>query len=351
MLIVLFTIVESRATDPMMPLRFFTNRTRITANAATVFLTSAMAAMFFIATLYVQQVLGYSPFQSGLAYLPFCAAFVPGMIVSTQLVTKAGARTAIITGFLVSAVGVLLLARIDARGSFWGELAPATVVLSFGLAIGLPALQNAALHRLSDRDAGLGSGVQTAVQQPSSSLGLAVLTTLAVTHARTVMGAGGATAGEAAVAGYRFAFIVAAVVLVVGAVLVAALMERVRRPEDRQDGRPVPPAGTEAAAGGRPRCAGLPHPAGPEPAWPQRGRPAAWRRPGGAATCRGKSALAVRPAALQRFEDTKGGPAASMLSAKSFSAAPRTRRPRRSRLYTLTPGSVRRRRRIVPHRR
>ncbi|WP_285752282.1 MFS transporter [Lentzea sp. NBRC 105346] len=223
----LFAVVESRTADPMMPLRFFANRTRVSANVTTILLTSAMAAMFFIVTLYVQQVLGYSPLQSGLAYIPFCIAFMPGMIVSTQLVTRFGPKTAIIVGFVVSAAGMLLLARIDAQGSFWGQLVPATVVLAFGLAIGLPALQNAALHELSGADAGLGSGVQTSVQQLGSALGLAVLTTIALNHAT----ASGLPQNEAIVSGYRFAFVIAAIVLAVGAGLVAAFMQKVKAPE------------------------------------------------------------------------------------------------------------------------
>jgi EmrB/QacA subfamily drug resistance transporter len=234
----LFVVVESRTADPMMPLRFFANRTRVSANVATIFLTSAMAAMFFLVTLYVQQVLGYSPLQSGLAYIPFCVAFVPGMIASTQLVTRFGAKTAIIVGFLVSAVGMLLLARIDAGGSFWGQLVPATVVLSFGLAIGLPALQNAALHELSGEDAGLGSGVQTSVQQLGSAMGLAVLTTIALTHALTAQSTGVAQ-NEAIVSGYRLAFIVSAILLAVGAALVAAFMQKVKAQDPNTAGAPA----------------------------------------------------------------------------------------------------------------
>lgn len=227
----LFVLVEARSDDPMMPLRFFANRTRVSANAVTILLTSAMAAMFFIVTLYVQQVLGYSPLQSGLAYIPFCIAFIPGMVLSTQLVTRFGPKTAIIVGFVVSAAGMLLLARIDAHGSFWGQLVPATAVLAFGLAIGLPALQNAALHQLSDEDAGLGSGVQTSVQQLGSALGLAVLTTIALNHASASV-ATGVAQNEATVSGYRLAFVVSAIVLAVGAALVAAFMEKVKAPEN-----------------------------------------------------------------------------------------------------------------------
>jgi EmrB/QacA subfamily drug resistance transporter len=227
----LFVLVEARSDDPMMPLRFFANRTRVSANVTTILLTSAMAAMFFIVTLYVQQVLGYSPLQSGLAYIPFCIAFIPGMVLSTQLVTRFGPKTAIIVGFVVSAAGMLLLARIDAQGSFWGQLVPATVVLAFGLAIGLPALQNAALHELSDEDAGLGSGVQTSVQQLGSALGLAVLTTIALNHAADAVTTGVAQ-NEAIVSGYRLAFVMAAVVLAIGAGLVAAFMQKVKAPEN-----------------------------------------------------------------------------------------------------------------------
>ncbi|WP_186762734.1 MFS transporter [Lentzea tibetensis] len=234
----LFVLVESRTEDPMMPLRFFANRTRVSANATTVLLTSAMAAMFFIVTLYVQQVLGYSPLQSGLAYLPFCIAFIPGMILSTQLVTRFGPKTAIIIGFVVSAVGMLLLARIDAQGSFWGQLVPATMVLAFGLAIGLPALQNAALHELSGEDAGLGSGVQTSVQQLGSALGLAVLTTVALTHTTGVL-ATGVPQNEAIVSGYRFAFVIAAIVLAAGAALVAVFMQKVKAQDPNTVGAPA----------------------------------------------------------------------------------------------------------------
>ncbi|MFC9690675.1 MFS transporter [Kribbella sp. NPDC056951] len=223
LLLALFALVEARSSDPMMPLRFFANRTRVTANLTTILLTSAMAAMFFMVTLYVQQVLGYSPLRSGLAYVPFCVAFVPGMVLSTQLVTRFGTKTAICTGFVVSATGMLLLARIDAQGSFWGQLLPATVVPALGLAIGLPALQNAALHGLSEADAGLGSGVQTSVQQLGSALGLAVLTMIALSHAAAARRTG-LNVEEAVVCGYRLAFVVAAGVLVLGAALAAVIM-------------------------------------------------------------------------------------------------------------------------------
>jgi EmrB/QacA subfamily drug resistance transporter len=224
-LLVAFVAVEATVAEPMMPLRFFRNRTRITANVATVLLNSSMAGMFFLVTLYLRQVLGYSPLRSGLAYVPFCVGFVPGMTLSMQLISRFGAKVAAVSGFLVTAAGMLLLARIDVAGSFWGQLVPATLVLSIGLSIGLPALQNAALFQLPDQDAGIGSGVQNSVQQLGSSLGLAVLTMLALNRTRQAT-ASGMSPGAATVAGYHLVFEVAAAVLAGGAILAAVAMQR-----------------------------------------------------------------------------------------------------------------------------
>jgi len=96
-------------------------------------------------------VLGYSPLQTGPAYLPFCAAFVGGLAAGAQMNTRFGERPTVVT----------LLARADVDSTFAGTLLSATVLLSVGMAMGLPVLRNAALHGLSDADAGRGSGVQT----------------------------------------------------------------------------------------------------------------------------------------------------------------------------------------------
>jgi len=106
-------------------------------------------------------VLGYSPLQTGPAYLPFCAAFVGGLAAGAQMNTRFGERPTVVTAFLVSAAGTALLARADVDSTFAGTLLSATVLLSVGMAMGLPVLRNAALHGLSDADAGRGSGVQT----------------------------------------------------------------------------------------------------------------------------------------------------------------------------------------------
>ncbi len=235
--VAMFVVVQRRCANPLIPPGFFRNRTRVVANVCTVFLTSAMAAMFFLVTLYVQEVLGYSPLQSGLAYLPFCVAFGAGLGLGAQLSGRFGLRPTIVAAFLVGAVGMALLARVDADSSFAGTVLPATVVIALGLAMGLPALQNAGMQGLSENDAGLGSGVQTAVQQLGSALGLAVLASIAIVAADPAA-AGGAAAG--AVTGYRLAFLVMAAVLVLGAVVAAPLL----RPDDQKTADDRTPADT-----------------------------------------------------------------------------------------------------------
>lgn len=220
-----FVAVEARVSAPLMPLRFFANATRVSANLCTVLLTSAMAAMFFLLTLYMQQALGYGPLQAGLAYLPFCLAFIPGLIATTALTGRGRIRTAIVAGFLISAAGMLLLSLVTPATGYVTHLLPATMILAVGLGMGLPALQNAALHKVSDADAGLASGMQTAVQQLGSALGLAVLVTIALRAADPA-----ATAAGASTSGYQLAFTAAAGTLAAGALLVLILMRRVRTP-------------------------------------------------------------------------------------------------------------------------
>jgi EmrB/QacA subfamily drug resistance transporter len=219
-----FVAVERSSREPLVPLRFFSSRTRVSANIGTVFLNSALTAMFFLLTLYMQNILGYSPLSAGLAYLPFCLAFVPGLIASTQITNRAGTKVTIITGFLVSAVGMLLASRIPVEGTYLVNLLPAMLVLAVGMGISLPALQTAALHAVSGDDAGLASGMQTTVQMLGGALGLAVFVTIALRYESGLLAAGAAPPA-AATGSYQFAFQIATGVLVAGALLVLLMRQ------------------------------------------------------------------------------------------------------------------------------
>lgn len=221
-----FVVVQARTRDPLVPLGFFANRTRVSANVATLFMFGVMASTLLILTLYMQEVLGYSPLRTGLAYLPFCFAFVPGFVISAQLMKRLGARGALLAAFVVACAGMLLLTRIQAHGPYWSTLLPAMLVLAAGFGMGFPALQTAAMHEVSEKNAGLASGVQTMVQSLSSALGVAVFLTIGLRHMRH-LSATGVTSLAATVGGYQWAYRASALVLGIG-VVVALLVQHGR---------------------------------------------------------------------------------------------------------------------------
>ncbi|MBI3687534.1 MAG: MFS transporter [Actinobacteria bacterium] len=245
-LLALFVSVESRSRSPLVPMRFFANRTRVSANLCTVIVAGTMMSMFFLIVLYVQQGLGFSPLQSGLAYIPFMVAFAPGIGLSTNLLPRLGSRVIIVVGFLVAAGGMLLFSQVPANGSYLADVLPGMVVLGFGLGLVNPALQNAALHEVSDTDAGLASGIQTTVMQAGSALGLAALVTISLRHSATAVATGMAPHAAAA-AGDRLAFLIAAFALAAGAVLAAVLFQSPARGAGATAG-PVPAAAVPAEA-------------------------------------------------------------------------------------------------------
>jgi EmrB/QacA subfamily drug resistance transporter len=221
-----FVLLEARSEQPLVPMRFFTNRVRVSANLASVLMTSSMIGMLVLLTLYMQDVLGYSPIEAGLAYLPFSAGFLAGALASGPLTTRIGGRLTLVTAFLVGAVGMGLAGRLPVEAVYSADLLPAMLVLSTGLGIGLPALQNMAMHGISEADAGLGSGVQTAAQALANALGVAMFVTIALRRAAT-LAAAGEPALTAITGGYQAAFLTGAGLLVAGVVVVTIALGRV----------------------------------------------------------------------------------------------------------------------------
>jgi predicted MFS family arabinose efflux permease len=176
-------------------------------------------------------VLKYSPLKTGLAYVPFGVGLIAGIAVSTKVLERLGTRTVITAAYSLAGVGLLLLGRVTVHGSYVGDLLPTILMLSFGMGAGFPAIQIAALHEVSEEDAGLASGVQATVMQVGGSLGLAVLVTVALRSAGTSVAAGN-SAAVAATHGYALAFRVAAYALFTAALLAFALVPR--RRSDRE---------------------------------------------------------------------------------------------------------------------
>jgi predicted MFS family arabinose efflux permease len=218
--------IEARSKAPLIPLRFFTNRTRVVANVAGLFFVAAFMSYIFLLTLFEQQILGYSPLKSGLSYLPFGVSIGVGIGLGTALTPRLGVKPLLGGSLFGAAAGLLLASGINESSSYLTGVLPGMVVFGLSAGIVTPTGANAALHQVTGQDSSLASGVQQSVQQIGAALGLACLVTLALRYATSEVGSGvGQTV--AATHGYALAFRVAAGMLVVVGALVLGLLERV----------------------------------------------------------------------------------------------------------------------------
>ncbi len=221
--------IEARSPAPLIPLRFFSNRIRVVANAVTLLFASAFFTYFFLMTLFEQQVLGYSPLRGGLSYLPFGITIGAGIGIGTALIPRLGVKPLLCVGFLGGAVGLLMTSSIQVGTSYVGGVMPGMIVLGLFSGLMFPAAANAALHEVTGQDSSLASGVQSAMQSVGAALGLASLATLALRHAADEI-RHGVSPGVAATHGYAISFRVGAVLLAVSSVLALLLLERISAP-------------------------------------------------------------------------------------------------------------------------
>lgn len=224
---------EARVPQPIIPLQFFTNRTRVTSNSTSMLSYVAFYTYAFLLTLFLQQVLGYSPLKTGLTYIPLTIAIAVGMAASTALMPRIGVKIILVVAFIGSAAGEFVAAAgLGTHATLLGGILPGLLVYGFFNGIGYPALTNGALHQVTRQDAGLGSGTQTAMQQIGASLGLAVLVPIALRYVNSHV-AHGTLPQIAKANGYALALHVAAGVLVAAALLVAVLLGKVdAKPRD-----------------------------------------------------------------------------------------------------------------------
>jgi EmrB/QacA subfamily drug resistance transporter len=215
-----FVARERTASDPLVPVGFLHNRTRVSANIANLFFASVFFTVFYLLTLYLQDVEHYSTIETGVAYLPFGIVIGLGIATSSALVTRIGLKPLLSAGSLLTAVGVLLLSRIAVHGSYVDDTLPALIVTAFGSGLSFAAFGNASMHDVSGQDASLAAGVQSTSQQVGGAVGLAVLATMALRHARSAV-AHGTNAAAASTQGAVLAFRIGALVALAGAIFIA----------------------------------------------------------------------------------------------------------------------------------
>jgi EmrB/QacA subfamily drug resistance transporter len=202
-----FVAVEARIAQPLMPLGLFRHRNLAIANVSGVLWAAAMFAWFFMSALYMQLVLGYTPMQVGLSFLPgnLIMAFM-SLGASARIVMRWGIRGPFACGLLVAAVGLALFARAPVDGRFLVDVLPAMVLLGIGAGVAFNPMLLAAMNDVEPQDAGLASGVVNTSFMMGGALGLAVLASVAAARTADVQ-AGGAVEAVALNAGYQLAFL------------------------------------------------------------------------------------------------------------------------------------------------
>jgi len=211
LLLGLFLWLETRVQAPLMPLGLFRHRNIAAANVAGVLWAAAMFAWFFISALYMQLVLGYTPLQVGLAFLPANLVMAAlSLVVSARIVMRFGFRAPMAAGLLLGAAGLALFALAPVQGRFVLHVLPGMVLLGVGAGIAFNPLLMAAMSEVGPQDSGLASGVVNTAFMMGGALGLAVLASLASDRTAGLEAAGVALPAALA-GGYRLAFAVGAV--------------------------------------------------------------------------------------------------------------------------------------------
>ena len=250
-----FVLVERHHPAPLVRLGILRVPRVWSANVATVLLMGANQAFFFIMTLYMQQVLHYSPLRTGFAFVPLSVGMLLGANVAAKLIPRIGVTRQALFGLGVSVVAFVLLLRLNAGGDIYvTRLLPALALNSFGLGSALVALTVAATSGLSARDAGLASGLFNTAMQAGGALGLAVLSTIAASRTAGYLRHLGhpATSGQSAAAlvtGFHVAFIVGAAFFAVAGVILVLAVRRTATTNPAQSAvvEAAAPAQTDAA--------------------------------------------------------------------------------------------------------
>jgi EmrB/QacA subfamily drug resistance transporter len=238
-LFVAFLVIEARVPSPLMPLGLFKLRNLAFSNVVGVLWAAAMFAWFFLSALYLQLVLGYSPLEVGLAFLP--ANLIMGALslgVSARLVMRFGIRAPLAAGLGLAGLGLVLFARAPVDGNFVVDVLPSMILLGIGAGIAFNPVLLAAMSDVEPSDAGLASGIVNTSFMMGGALGLAVLASVAASRTETLRAAGDDPL-VALTGGYHTAFLLGAI-FAFAAAAIGALFLRTKDAPAHAGEEPVP---------------------------------------------------------------------------------------------------------------
>ncbi len=210
---------------------------------------AALFGMFFFCTLYLQQVLGSSPLETGVSYLPFSLTLIAVSAGSSRIVDRFTPKPVLVTGLLITTAGFIVLTQASGHGDYLTHVLPALVVLAIGLGMSFVPITIAATSGVAPEDSGLAAGLLNTTQQVGGSLGLAILSTISTTRIADALH-GGAALPVALTHGFKGGFIVSAILCAASAALALVLLPRRKRAVENEQ--------AEAIATSFARCPGAP---------------------------------------------------------------------------------------------
>ena len=240
-LLAAFALIESRHRAPLVPLRILRSRTLVGANLVMLLFGTVAFGTPFILTLYAQQVLGYSAIEFGLGTAVFTVMAAVGSIVSQAVVLKVGFRTVATTGMVLLGGGALVLTQVSVGGSYVSDMLLGLLVYGAGIGPAFVTATVAALAGVAEHESGLASGLSNTAFQIGAALGVAIVTTVAVTRSEDYLAANdGATPIVGLTEGFQSAFWACVVLAGIGAALALLLLGRPRRaPQERLEAAPA----------------------------------------------------------------------------------------------------------------
>jgi EmrB/QacA subfamily drug resistance transporter len=242
-LLAAFALIESRHRAPLVPLRFLRSRTLVGANALMLLIGALAVGMPFILTLYGQQVLGYSAVKFGLGSVVLAGGATVGAMVAQGAVLKVGFRSLAATGTVLMGAGSLLLTQVSVSGSYFADIFFALLIVGPGVGLAFVPAAVAALSGVAEHESGLASGLNNTALQIGAALGVAIVTTVAVSRSAHFLAANeGANQLVVLNEGFQSAFLALVVLAGIGMALALLLLSRPRKaPHERLE--PVPAIG------------------------------------------------------------------------------------------------------------
>jgi predicted MFS family arabinose efflux permease len=242
LLLAAFALIESRHRAPLVPLRLLRSRTLVGANAVMLLVGTLAVAMPFVLTLYAQQVLGYSAVKFGLSSVVLAVAVTVGAIVAQAAVLKVGFRPVAATGMALMGAGSLLLTQVSVGGSYFGDIFFGLLVFGPGVGLAFVTATVAALSGVAEHEAGLASGLSNTALQIGAALGVAIVTTVAISRSEDYLAANtGANPLVVLNEGLQSAFLALVVLAGIGMALALLLPGRPRQaPQERLEAVPAP---------------------------------------------------------------------------------------------------------------